>query len=49
MKDVIVTVVAAALLAILFLWLLLSFLFSGWAERPPEAHETTPFDRSLVI
>lgn len=32
-KDVIVTVVVAIVLAIVFMYLLLSFAFSGWGDR----------------
>ena len=36
MKDVIVTVVVAIVLAIVFMYLLLSFAFSGWGDRPAQ-------------
>lgn len=37
MKDVIVTVVVATVVALVFMYLLLSFLFSGWVDRTPPA------------
>jgi hypothetical protein len=34
-KHVIVTVVVAAVLAIVFMFVLLSLVFSGWGDRSP--------------
>jgi hypothetical protein len=34
---VIVTVVVAIVLALVFMYLLLSFAFSGWGDRSPQA------------
>jgi len=34
-KHVIVTVVVAAVLAIVFMFVLLSLVFSGWGDRTP--------------
>jgi len=35
-KDVIVTVIAAVVLAIVFMFVLLSLVFSGWGDRSPQ-------------
>ena len=43
MKDVIVTVVVAIVLAIAFMYILLSLAFSGWRDPAP-----TRFDDSAV-
>ena len=48
MKDVIVTVVVAAVLAIAFMYGLLSCAFSGWGDRPREGM-AMPSSRSVVV
>jgi hypothetical protein len=47
MKDVIVTVVAAIVLAIVFMYVLLSFAFSGWGDRSPQGSPTAISGRVL--
>ena len=44
-KDVIVTVVVAAVLAVVFMYVLLRLAFSGWGD-PPRRGSTTPPLRS---
>jgi hypothetical protein len=47
-KDVIVTVAVATVLAIAFMYGLLSCAFSGWGDRPRDG-VAMPSSRSVVV
>lgn len=53
-RDGIVTVVVAIVLALLFMYLVLSFAFSGWGDRSPQGSISaisgfsTPFEVTLA-
>jgi len=46
-RDVIVTVVVAAVLALLFMYLLLSLVFAGWGDRLPPASPPATSGKAL--
>jgi hypothetical protein len=46
-RDVIVTVVVAAVLALIFMYLLLSLVFAGWGDRLPPASPPATSGKAL--
>lgn len=49
MKDVIVTVVVAIVLAVLFMYVLLSLAFSGWGDPSPSGPSSRNRPQAPVV